>query len=42
MFDLAEDGDDGDTRVSTDDGDLDVFGVGVLDLTEESGGTDNV
>lgn len=39
---LAEDRDNGDTRVTTDDGDVDVLGVGVLDLTQESGGSDDI
>lgn len=39
---LAQERDDGDARVSTDDGDVDVLGVGVLDLAEESRGPDDV
>lgn len=39
---LGEERDDGDTRVTTDNGDLDVLGVLALDLTEESGSSDNV
>ena len=39
---LGQKGDDGDTGVTTDDGDLLVGGVGVLDLGDEAGGTDNV
>lgn len=39
---LAEERNNGDTRVAADDGDLDVLGVGVLDLAEEARGTDDV
>jgi hypothetical protein len=39
---LAQEGDNGDTRVTTDDGDLDILGVGVLDLTQESRSSNNV
>ena len=39
---LREQRNNGDTRVSTDDSDLDILGVLVLDLTEESGRSDNV
>lgn len=39
---LREERDDGDTRVTTDNGDLDVLRVLALDLTEESGSSDNV
>lgn len=39
---LAQEGDDGDTRVATDDSHLDVLGVGVLDLAQEAGSADNV
>lgn len=39
---LAQKGDNGDTRVTTNDGDVDVLGVGILDLTKESGSSDNV
>jgi hypothetical protein len=39
---LAQEGDNGDTRVTTDDGDVDVLGVGLLDLGQESGSSDNV
>ena len=39
---LAQDGDNCDTRVSTDDGDVNVLGVGLLDLGQESGSSDNI
>ena len=39
---LGEERDDGDTRVTTDDGDVLVGGVGLLDLRDEARGTDNV
>lgn len=39
---LAQKRDNGDTGVSTDDSDVDVLGVGVLDLAEESRGSDDV
>ena len=39
---LREEGDDGDTGVATDDGDLDVLRVGLLDLGKEARGTDDV
>lgn len=39
---LAEQGDNGDTRVTTDDGHVDVLGVSALDLANESGSSDNV
>jgi hypothetical protein len=39
---LAEQGDNGDTRVTTDDGHVDVLGVSALDLANESGSSDDV
>lgn len=39
---LAQERDDGDTRVSTDNSDVDVLGVGVLDLGQESGSSDDI
>lgn len=39
---LAEQRDNGDTRVATDDGDVLVDGVGALDLGDEAAGADNV
>lgn len=39
---LAEERDDGDTGVSTDDGDLLVLGVSLLNLRNEAAGADNV
>ena len=39
---LGEERDDGGTRVSTDDGDALILGVGVFDLADEAGSTDNV
>lgn len=39
---LAEEGNDGDTGVTTDNGDVLVDGVGLLDLGDEAGGTDDV
>ena len=42
MVGLGEDGDDGDAGVTTDHGDLLVGRVGLLDLGDEAGGTDDV
>ena len=42
MVALAEQRDDGDTAVATDDGDVLVLGVGVLDLADEARGTDDI
>lgn len=42
MAALAEEGNDGDTRVTSDDSDVLVLGVGLLDLGDEAAGTDNV
>ena len=39
---LGEEGNDGDTGVAADDGDVLVLGVGVLDLGDEAGGADDV
>lgn len=39
---LGKDGDDGDTRVATDDGDVGVLGEGAGDAGEEGGGADGV
>lgn len=39
---LGKERDDGDTGVTTDNGDVDVLGVGRLDLTEETGGANDV
>ena len=39
---LGEERDNSDTRVTTDDGDVLVAGVGLLDLRDEARGTDNV
>lgn len=39
---LGEQGDDGDARVATDDGNLDILGVLALDFRDEARGTDNV
>lgn len=39
---LAQEGDDGDTRVTADDSDVDVLRVGALDLSEESRGSDDI
>lgn len=39
---LRQQGDDGHTGVATDDGDLLASGVGLLDLGDEAGGTDDV
>jgi len=39
---LGEEGDDGGARVATDDGDVLVGGVGVLELRDEAGGADDV
>jgi hypothetical protein len=39
---LGEEGDDSHTRVTTNDGDLLVAGVGLLDLGDEARGTDNI
>ena len=39
---LREQWNNGNTRVSSDDGDLDVLGVLVLDLTEESGRSNDI
>jgi hypothetical protein len=39
---LGEKGNNGDTRVSSNDGNLLVGGVGVLDLRDEAGSTDDV
>lgn len=39
---LGEEGDDGDARVATDDGDLGILSRDLLDLRDEAGGTDNI
>lgn len=39
---LGEKGNDGDTRVTTDDGDLGILDRDLLDLRDEAGGTDNI
>jgi hypothetical protein len=39
---LREQRNNGDTRVSTNDSDLDILGVLVLDLTEESGRSNDI
>jgi hypothetical protein len=39
---LREERDDGDTRVTTNDGDVLILGVGALELGNESGSTDNI
>ena len=42
MVGLREERNNGDTRVTTDDGDELLGGVGVLDLRDEAGSTDDV
>lgn len=42
LADLAEEGDNGNTRVTTNDGNLDIFRVRRFDLAEESRSTDNI
>jgi hypothetical protein len=39
---LGEEGDDGDARVTTNDGDLGILGGDLLDLRDEARGTDNI
>lgn len=39
---LGEEGNNGDTRVTTDDGNVDILGVLALDLRDEAGGTNDI